>query len=115
MSTYKGGASAREVCLKVTEELRKERVTGALPDDSGHVAFFIPEEDFWRHAIGEVVHVDRILQTMHVRRGKYPGLISPDRDEARREIMRLLRDYPEYKINPHEGRRGMPLRGVVVK
>ena len=106
----------RETVLELNQELRKHRPTGALPDNSGHVNFFIPEDDFWRLAKGEVLKIDYVEQKAYVLKPEYPGLLSTDRDVARREIERLLRDRPEYKINPNEGKRGAHLaRGVIVR
>jgi hypothetical protein len=107
---------ARRKVLALNAELRKLRPTGALPDHSGHAAFFIPEEDFWRLVKGEVVKIDHVAQKAYVRRPQYPELLNADPVIARRELERLLREHPEYRINPHEGKRGAPFhRGVIVR
>ena len=108
-------ASERTALLESNRELRKDRRTFQAPDvDSGHLAFRIPPGDFVRHAYGELLHIDELAQKAYMRRPKYPGLVSDDPLEAAKEMRRLLRDHPEYKINPTEGRR-MPTDGVIVR
>lgn len=91
----KGGNPIRRAALSFTQTLRdKFNWSGALPDDSGHVAYQIPEMDFW----------------FHCRRPGDPeghgyDLMCPDSDIARKEFLRLIKDHPEYKVNRHEGRR----------
>ena len=98
-------APARRSVLELNAELRKDRRTFAAPDgDSGHMAFFIPEEDFYRHAFGEILHIDA-AGLAYIRRGKYPALVSADPHEQVKEMRRLLADHPEYRINPREGKR----------
>lgn len=102
--------------MALNAELRKERPTGALPDDSGHVAFFIPEEDFWRLTKGELVRIDWATGKAYVKKPDYPDVLDADPGVARRALARLLRAHPEYCINPNEGKRGAPFkRGVVVR
>lgn len=98
-------APARSRLLSFNAELRKERRTFQAPDvDGGHMAFFIPEEDFYRHAFGEILHIDA-AGFAHIRRAKYPALASADPHEQLKEMRRLLADFPEYRINPREGKR----------
>lgn len=107
-------APARRALLEDNEQLRKERRTFQAPDgDSGHLAFRIPESDFYRHAFGEIVTIDAAGMA-HIRRARYPDLVAADPAAQLAELRRLLRDHPEYKINPTEGRR-MPVDGVIVK
>lgn len=84
--------------LDLNAELRKTRCTRATPDESGHVAFSMPEADYW-------------LWTQ-----KYPDLAAPDSEIARRAWTKFLRsdEGRPYCINPTEGKR-MPTDGIIVR
>lgn len=109
--------ASREAVIGLNHELQKHRALGALPDHSGHVAFQIPEADYNRLAYGELLRIDVAAGKAYVRKPQYPGLASSDRDVAKRELLRLLKDHPEYKINPNEGKKGLAnrTRGVIVR
>lgn len=107
-------ASERRSLLEDNAQLRKERRTFQAPDvDSGHLAFRIPEGDFFKHAFGEILGFDAKGHA-HIRRARFPDLVAADPHEQLKEMRRLLAAHPEYKINATEGRR-MPVDGVIVR
>lgn len=99
-------APARNALYADNAELRKRRRTFQAPDvDSGHLAFRISPEDFIKHAFGEVLAYDPVTHKAAIRRARYPDLVAPDEASQVKELRRLLRDYPEYRINPTEGKK----------
>lgn len=101
--------------LDLNSQLRKDRRTFAAPDkDSGHLAFLIPEEDFIAHAFGKILHIDQTTKKAYVQRPQYPDLVSNDPALQKKAVLRLLKDHPEYKINPNEGKR-MPNHKIIVR
>jgi hypothetical protein len=85
--------------LAFNEEARKAQTPGALPDDSGHVAFNMPELDYyywiWRK----------------------PELRNGDAESIRKAWREFLNspDGERYKLNKREGKKAPRLRGIVVK
>lgn len=90
----------RDAVLGLNQELRKDRRSHALPDQSGHAAFQMPAEDYWWWTV------------------KYPELAASDPEIARNAWTKFLNsdEGKKYKINPHEGVKGAPFtRGVIIK
>ena len=86
--------------LRLNAELRKERRTMALPDQSGRMLFSMPERAYW----------------YWVRR--YPELGASDPDVARRAWQKFLRsdEGRPFLVNSREGKRepNGP-RGIIVR
>jgi hypothetical protein len=94
-----GRMPSREATLELAAELRKDRRTNALPDDSGHLGFIMPEADFyfwvWR----------------------YPELASHDAETNKRAWLKFLAsdEGRKYCVNPRDFRPAPLRRGVIVR
>lgn len=89
----------RRQMLERNAELRKDRHNArALPDHSGHIAFALPEADYWYWTF------------------VYPDLACPDPIIARRAWEKFLNtdEGRGYKLNPHEGKR-IPVHRILVR
>lgn len=91
------GAGTNRSVLELAAELRKERRTNAVPDDSGHVGFIMSEAQFyywlWR----------------------YPELASHDAETNKRAWKRFLAsdEGRPFCVNPRDFRRAPHLTRVV--
>lgn len=96
----RAGLANRARCLAFNEELRKDRKPFALPDSSGHVAFQMPELDYWYWVY------------------RNPDLGASDAVIAKKAWEKFLRtdEGRPYLINPNEGKK-MPNapRGIIVR
>lgn len=94
-----GGDPRRRRMLELNAELRKDRRNArALPDQSGHVAFAMPEMDYWYWTF------------------TYPELAAADPVIARKAWEWFLNtpQGEKYKLNPHEGKR-IPVHRILVR
>ncbi len=93
----RGGSRQRLAALQFNEQQRKQRRTFATPDHSGHVAFNMPQMDFWWWTSVK------------------PELAAADPDIAKRAWLKFLNsdEGAKYKVNPKEGKRAAVDRVIV--
>lgn len=88
----------RLAILNLNAELRKERRTNALPDQSGRVQFSMHELDYWAAVLA------------------HPELKNGDGEQRRKAWQKFLNsaEGEKFKVNRYEGKKSPTHRGILL-